>query len=114
MKMKECFKNATEIVISGYGYKHKLTYVEGFAVSGKMLEIGLVFPVQHAWAVDTDGNVYDPTFEQPEHGVYIGLPIPNELHQTMLIKTRHYGVFYIEEMLNVKFFETYLDEVAID
>jgi len=51
-KDKDCYKNASLFVVEHPEY----TYVEGFADPG-ITETS--FPVNHAWAVDKDGNVIE-------------------------------------------------------
>jgi hypothetical protein len=47
---KQCYKNAFELTL----FQDDLIYVEGFACT--------VIPTMHAWVVDKNGNVYDPTW----------------------------------------------------
>jgi len=49
-KVKDCFMNAWHLAID----RPDLTYVEGYASS--------IIPVLHAWCVDKQGNVIDPTW----------------------------------------------------
>lgn len=66
---RQCFSNALKLAALGYG-REDLTYVEGYAASGN---IG--FAVHHAWLVDKDGHVIDPTWQGERRGVvYIGIP----------------------------------------
>lgn len=66
---KECFGNCLR-VIAGQSFLDDgdLTYVEGYAYPE-----GGVLAVHHAWLVDADGNVYDPTWGGYERGAYIGV-----------------------------------------
>lgn len=62
-----CFENALELAVEAGG----LAYAEGYALPG----VGDL-PTAHAWCVDADGCVVDPTW----HGVlagreYCGLPL---------------------------------------
>jgi hypothetical protein len=50
---KRCFLNAALLVAGSEG----LRYVEGYAVSD-----GVGLPIHHAWAVDAEGRVVDPTW----------------------------------------------------
>lgn len=70
-----CFDNAYRAT---YRSRGKLTYVEGYA-------LGSVMPVHHAWCVDEDGGIVDPTWcgdkkpeglwDNPERGeAYLGVP----------------------------------------
>ncbi|WP_285644465.1 hypothetical protein [Lentzea sp. NBRC 102530] len=58
-----CYANATS-----YAAVHSVTYVEGFA----LVENGLV--AAHAWCVDNDGLVHDPTWPMGAGLAYIGIP----------------------------------------
>lgn len=61
MTIKQCFANCTRLAL-----RHEdLTYVEGFALN--------IIPVHHAWCIDADGNVVDPTWEYGEHLEYFGV-----------------------------------------
>lgn len=54
-RFKECFRNAYRWAIK---WDPELTYCEGYAT-------GTGFPVHHAWLIDPDGNVQDPTWREP-------------------------------------------------
>jgi hypothetical protein len=63
---RECFTNA----LMGAVWHDDLTYVEGYAWNG-------LLPVHHAWLVDKEGRVFDPTWEALDHdlsdAVYLGV-----------------------------------------
>lgn len=63
---KFCFWNAQRLAGRSRG---KLRYVEGFG-----LRPMLGFPFHHAWCVDADGRVVDPTWDNPEVCEYFGVP----------------------------------------
>lgn len=63
-KMKQCFRNALELAISS-----DLIYCEGYA-------FGAVIPVLHAWCLDLNGNVIDPTWESGKE--YVGVPFDTD------------------------------------
>lgn len=83
--MKACFENTQRLVRR---FPHELHYAEGYAVSS-------LFPVLHAWAVDRDGQMVDPTWEwragdqwhDPEAGAAIGLVFPT----AVIVKPRRSG-----------------------
>jgi hypothetical protein len=87
MKDKACFQNAYNL-----SQKKGYRYVEGMATS--------IIPCDHAWCVNDQGEVIDPTWGKTflsgkERGPadYFGVEIPVEkLHKIMLL-TRVYGVF---------------------
>ena len=78
-KMKECFMNAYRLAESS-GF----IYVEGFAISS----IG--FPVLHAWCIDSNDNVYDPTWSDGKE--YFGVPFKIEYVLKTMLKRKSYGV----------------------
>ena len=51
--------------------RHGMTYVEGYAIG-----IGSSIGILHAWCVDQDGNVFDPTWKTGE--AYFGIPFKAE------------------------------------
>ncbi len=62
---RECYKNASLMVMT----HPELTYAEGF---GKTHATGdLTF--MHAWGVDKQGRVVDPTWDHPEKNQYFGV-----------------------------------------
>src|SRR4030042_1175197 len=51
---KMCFRNAFQLMLS----REDLFYVEGYAICKSVC-----LPLLHAWCVDSEGKVYDPTWE---------------------------------------------------
>lgn len=78
---KECFRNAAENAIAN----PELTYVEGYAMP-QVVDM----PMAHAWNVDADGNVIDPTWENGGKAYY-GIEFETAELCALLIKTEHYG-----------------------
>ena len=78
---KRCYANATRLVDGNPG---RLTYVEGFAMSG---EVGIA--VEHAWAVDGAGSVVDTTWPDSDASprVYVGLPVPDGIRTRLQLET---------------------------
>lgn len=66
---KQCFANAAALVRRVPG----LIYVEGYVASPRV-----PFPVHHAWAIDADHAVIDPTLGDPELCAYVGVPVTRE------------------------------------
>lgn len=85
---KECFANAFWLA-SG---NPELTYVEGYACH--------IIPTHHAWCVDNQGNVIDPTpswhDNHEEYGtpVYFGVPVSIDELSTKLSADETYGYFF--------------------
>jgi hypothetical protein len=61
-----CFANAAYLV----GRRRALRYCEGF-----VLHSGLPIPIHHAWAIDAQNRVVDPTLRDPASYEFIGFPI---------------------------------------
>lgn len=79
-KMGECFKNAWHLM-GGKG----LTYVEGYAISGN-----LPIPILHAWCVDKNGIVYDPTWQDGKS--YFGVPFSTKFVYSTAMKRKRFGI----------------------
>ena len=80
-RMKECFRNAYRLASSN----PDLTYVEGFAVSGN-----LPLPLFHAWCVDKNGVVYDPTWENGKS--YFGVPFGQKFVDKTIVVRKKFGI----------------------
>ena len=82
-EVKNCYGNAWHLAND---YPDEFIYVEGFAA-------GFV-PMQHAWVMGYDGNIYDPTWEQLEYDYtdsdYLGVPFKLSYVNKTSIR---YGVF---------------------
>jgi hypothetical protein len=74
---RACYQNSHAMLFADLCRKRPagLTYVEGYACSGA---VGFPFVTEHAWLVDADGNVVDPTWDDPEHSAYFGVPFRPE------------------------------------
>lgn len=78
---RRCFGNAQDILFHEDGIGDGLVYVEGYACSGSL---GFAFPTLHAWLVDPQGRVVDPTWEDPETSTYFGVPFdPDYVRRTV-------------------------------
>lgn len=78
---KECFRNALLLAFDN----SDLTYVEGWGTS--------IIPVEHAWCVDYDGNVVDPTWDDGFERAYFGVAIPTQIAIRIVTETGYYGIF---------------------
>jgi hypothetical protein len=84
-----CYKNATQLA------NESLIYVEG-----KVATCGIA--IDHAWCVDSDGVVIDPTLEAARaddtfarvHG-YFGVPFMTKYLRKAIIANGHYGLLDI-------------------
>lgn len=79
-KMKECFRNAFH-----YACDFDLIYVEGFATFS-----GLALPVLHAWCVDKEGNVFDPTWKEGDE--YYGVPFEMDYVRKTILQRKKFGI----------------------
>lgn len=90
MTPKECFANAQQLVLeNGSG----LIYCEGYALG--------VIPVLHAWCLDSDGNVIDPTWSGRKKRVDIG--------------SEYFGIafnedYIVDRMLAIECYHSLLDD----
>jgi hypothetical protein len=79
-----CFFNSYQLMI-----KEGYTYVEGFAMG--------VIPVNHAWCLDADGRVIDPTWRpsltRKFQGIaYIGVALDRSFVIETALQRKSYGV----------------------
>lgn len=72
---RDCFNNATRYA----AVRDDVYYAEGYA-----LEPDLPIPVHHAWLVDVNGNVIDPTWKDTTNHVYFGIPFKREFLRDLL------------------------------
>jgi hypothetical protein len=80
--VKECFRNATLLVIENPGWK----YAEGFAMPPNLL------PVLHGWCVTPEGKVIDNTFRDPEKCAYHGVVYDRDKFIKHMYKAKFYGL----------------------
>jgi hypothetical protein len=74
---KECYQNAFLLAI-----EKSLIYCEGWATTG-------IIPVIHAWCLDVDGKIVDPTWDGQ---TYFGIPFKMEWLLVFLQKQKYYGL----------------------
>lgn len=82
MKGRECYKNALL-----YASKNNLLYCEGFAYAR---ETGAALEIPHAWVVDKNGYVIDPTWG--EGLAYFGIAFSLDYVLKITLRDEHYGM----------------------
>jgi hypothetical protein len=84
-KMGDCFENALHAAMDD----SDLTYCEGYAYSGLM-------PMHHAWVVDEDGEVHDPTWgtneRDHEASGYVGVAFDLSFACGVIHRREMYGM----------------------
>ena len=78
---RQCFMNSFHL--SQIPREPSLIYCEGFAMG--------VIPLLHAWCVDSNGNVYDPTWN-PIGTAYFGVPFDEKFVMKTALARRKFGL----------------------
>jgi hypothetical protein len=78
----QCFANAGLLAVDN----PELTYVEGLADCGFL-------PTAHAWCVDREGRVIDPTWRDCATAAYFGIAVSADALQEHLQSTGYWGLF---------------------
>lgn len=78
-RMGHCFHNAYALVDA---QPHRFRYCEGYAMK--------IIPVIHAWVIDVDGNVVDPTWKQQEDSRYFGVIYNFDYVRKAVSEAKHY------------------------
>lgn len=86
---KMCFYNSGRIAQFHHG---DWTYCEGYAISPTAIECNFPLPMHHAWLIDGDGNIVDPTWEPG--GEYFGLRFSTKLHSELISGFKYWDVLY--------------------
>ena len=95
-KMKECFKNATDIILRIDKKDRKpfdILYAEGFALPN-----GLI-PVHHAWLrirIDNKWFTFDPTWRDQEKTQYLGVTFTPDQLMSHSIESGYAGGLLLE------------------
>lgn len=81
---KECFRNSTTFVLEHPDH----VYAEGYVLSPKV-----PVAIHHAWVLDPDGHVLDPTLGWRQGAAYygVGFSLPEVL--TQIRATGYYGLY---------------------
>lgn len=79
-RMGRCFQNAANLAVND----SRFTYCEGYAAG--------VIPLMHAWCIDKDGNVIDPTWADDLGHSYFGVPFKTKYLIHSLLETETYGL----------------------
>jgi len=90
---KRCYMNASQLAFEAELYGRDLTYVEG-----KVLTCGIT--IDHAWCIDADGTVIDPTLEEDRTDFaavvgYYGVPFKTPYLRKATLANGHYGLLDI-------------------
>jgi hypothetical protein len=80
-KAKECFSNATKVVMGGTG-----TYVEGFTI-----RTTFPFPLLHAWVTVDGSDAMDPTLNADEFE-YFGVVFDRKILCREIMRSKMYGL----------------------
>lgn len=79
-----CYKNAAEAVL--WDDADDLIYCEGM--------VDAIIPIDHAWLIDKNGKVIDPTLRNTGHiNGYFGVPFKREFLRKTVLNNKRYGVF---------------------
>lgn len=86
-----CYQNAGSLALSD----DRFTYCEGFAQRAGL------FPMHHAWCLDEQGQVVDPTWEFNAQDRYFGVAISHDFLMDVINEANQWGVLadYISPMV---------------
>lgn len=85
---KQCFDNVTRIVIERLDAGDtSIHYAEGYAMDAE-----LAIPMQHAWLVDADGKVIDPTWRDVADNLYFGVVFETDFVINLLRNKKSAGI----------------------
>lgn len=85
---KQCFFNAfTMVKDDQWESEEPVIYCEGYAVASA----NVVFPLEHAWVINTKGEVLDPTWSPPGV-IYFGIPFRYDWLLETLRGKSYYGL----------------------
>lgn len=81
-KMKECYMNAGLLSTE----RPEFAYCEGYALRND------VFPMHHAWCLNEQGKVIDPTWPHDEKNEYLGVALNHMFVVMSSLKTGLWGI----------------------
>lgn len=100
-RQKTCYHTCQQLSFSRKG----LTYVEGYALCSEVS-----FAVEHAWLINTNGEVIDPTWNPPGLA-YLGIPLKTKWLKSILDSRIHPET---GEIKNLSIFEgNYLEDFSL-
>lgn len=99
---RHCYMNAGRIALDEIGYD----YVEGLACNSV-----LPFPVAHAWLIDGEGRMIEPTWKQPKLCAYFGVVIPTKMLRREVLRKEMWGVLEDWCGYNDKFIERLMKQL---
>lgn len=76
-RRKECYKNAAHVMLN----RNDVFYAEGYGLNLKDAPV----PIEHAWVVDVQGNVIDPTWRGAADHAYFGIAFNKEFVSQALV-----------------------------
>ncbi|MGO6926108.1 hypothetical protein ACCS55_15835 [Rhizobium ruizarguesonis] len=77
---RQCYANCVRALLTSTSGGEELFYVEGYATD----KGGQGLPIQHAWLLDSNGRVIDPTWENSFEYVYFGVVFKSKFVMEML------------------------------
>lgn len=83
---KLCFENAGMLALT---HPDQLIYCEGWA----QMPAHRGLTTHHAWCLDRNGNVVDPTWAHKKGHEYLGVPIKTSALRQQVLATKEWGVF---------------------
>lgn len=79
-----------------------VNYAEGYAVD----RVGLPLPIQHAWVVDKDGRVIDPTWSDSSDNLYFGVVFRKDFVSQMITMASYWSGLLADPVLMRRHFGT--------
>ncbi len=90
---KECFKNAATLALSSPSYR----YYEGY-----ILRAELPLLIHHAWCVNGEAKIADPTLRDSSNTEYYGAEFDHKILLDELLRNKVYGLLDTGVSINVR------------